>query len=130
MEFMLSLLCFFKNYKRAPSFRNAFIMLSLGCFSKKKHEFYKQSLENRHPYALLFFCQTPRPTTFSIKFFSYLSSYKSSLKLNFLFTLLLLLRIRIHDDGGVRLRFFVYKAALSSLFLICKIVVVVARSLF
>ena len=47
MEFMLSLLCFFKNYKRAPSFRNEFIMLSLGCFSKKKHEFYKQSLENR-----------------------------------------------------------------------------------
>ena len=98
MEFMLSLLCFFKNYKRAPSFRNEFIMLSLGCFSKKN-------------------------TNFTNKVWS-------SLKLNFLFTLLLLLRIRIHDDGGVRLRFFVYKAALSSLFLICKIVVVVARSLF
>ena len=39
MEFMLSLLCFFKNYKRAPSFRNAFIMLSLGCFSKKNTNF-------------------------------------------------------------------------------------------
>ena len=39
MEFMLSLLCFFKNYKRAPSFRNEFIMLSLGCFSKKNTNF-------------------------------------------------------------------------------------------
>ncbi len=114
MEFMLSLLCFFKNYKnfsRAPFFFTLrktveFIMLSLLCF---------------------FFAD--QTTTFSIKFFSYLSSYKSSLKLNFLFTLLLL-RIRIHDDGGVRLRFFVCKAALSSLFLICKIVVVATRSLF
>ena len=78
--------------------------------------------------SLLCFFFADQTTTFSINFFSYLS-YKSSLKLNFLFTLLLL-RIRIHDDGGVRLRFFVYKAALSSLFLICKIVVVVARSLF